>query len=492
LDEPAALRAGDQLRLLVDAVAEYAIFLLDRDGHILTWNTGARRIKGYTPDEIIGQHFSVFYTPEDRARDHPAEVLATALRDGRYEEEAWRMRRDGTRFWADVVITALRNDRGEHIGYGKVTRDLTERHRAAQQLELFRHMVASVRDYAIYSLDRDGYIQTWNAGAGLIKGYTAEEVIGRHFSLFYTDEDRARDHPGEELKIAARDGRYEEEGWRVRKDGTRLWANIVLTALYDDDGSLRGYAKVTRDLTARRAAEQDLWRTTQELERSNGELERFASAAAHDLAEPLHTIAGLADLIDRRHGAKLDDDGREALRHIRGGAERLRGLVDGLLAYSRASHGAMRLDRVDMNEVLSHVIDSLRARLSERAAVVDHDSSDLGVVMGDQRLLEAVLQNLVANALKFNEREEPRIEFRAEHIDGDVRLWVCDDGIGIAPEYQERVFGLFSRLHGIDSYPGTGLGLAMCRRIIERHGGEMGVESTPGQGSRFWFTLPAA
>jgi len=490
LEQDAGLRARDQLRLLVDAVAEYAIFLLDRDGHILTWNTGARRIKGYEPDEIIGRHFSVFYTSEDQRRGRPAEVLATAARDGVFEDDGWRVRKDGSRFWANVVITALHDDRGEVVGFGKVTRDMSKQHAVAEQLELFRLMVASVRDYAIYSLDPDGYIQTWNAGAELIKGYTADEVIGEHFSVFYTEEDRAREHPAEELRIAAREGRYEEEGWRCRKDGSRLWASIVLTALYEDDGTLRGFAKVTRDLTARREADEDLRRTARELERSNVELERFASAAAHDLAEPLHTIAGLADLIDRKYGTALEADGREALRHIRSGAERLRGLVDGLLAYSRASHGAMKVDRVDLAQVLEHVIAALRARLAERRATVDHDA--LGVVKGDARLLEAVLQNLVANALKFNERDEPHIEVSSESLDGSVRLWVADDGIGIPPEYQERVFGLFSRLHGIDTYPGTGLGLAMCRRIIERHGGEMGVESAPGHGSRFWFTLPAA
>jgi PAS domain S-box-containing protein len=493
LDQPhAALRAADQLRLLVDSVIDYAIFVLDRDGHVLTWNAGARRIKGYERDEIVGRHFSIFYTPEDTARDHPANELGIAAREGRYEEEGWRLRKDGSRFWASVTITALRDERGELVGFGKVTRDLTTRREAEQQLEQFRFIVAGVRDYAIFSLDPTGHILTWNAGAELIKGYRPDEVIGRHFSLFYTEEDRARDHPAEELEIAAREGRFEEEGWRVRKDGSRFWANVVMTPLREDDGTLRGYSKVTRDLTARREAEQDLRRTAEELERSNVELERFASAAAHDLAEPLHTIAGLADLIDRRHRDVLDEEGREALHHIRSGAARLRGLVDGLLAYSRASHGAMRRERVDVGEMLAHVLDSLRARLDERDATIEHTEGALGAVMGDARLLEAVLQNLIANALKFNERDQPRIEVSAERVGDALRLSVADDGIGIAPEYQERVFGLFSRLHGVGEYPGTGLGLAMCRRIIERHGGEMGVDSTPGEGSRFWFTLPAA
>src|SRR3954468_23563014 len=225
-----ALRVAEQLRLLVDAVSEYAIFLLDRGGHIQTWNTGARRLKGYTPEEIIGRHFSIFYTQEDIARDHPANELEIAAREGRYEEEGWRLRKDGSRFWANVIITALRDEAGALVGYGKVTRDLTARREAEQQLEQFRFIVAGVRDYAIFSLDPTGHILTWNAGAELIKGYRPDEVIGRHFSLFYTEEDRARDHPAEELEIAAREGRFEEEGWRVRKDGSRFWANVVMTA----------------------------------------------------------------------------------------------------------------------------------------------------------------------------------------------------------------------------------------------------------------------
>jgi PAS domain S-box-containing protein len=506
LDETsAALRVADQLRLLVDAVGDYAIFLLDIHGNIETWNTGARRLKGYAPEEIIGRHFSTFYTPEDIARDHPAEELEIAAREGRYEEEGWRVRKDGSRFWANVVITALRDESGTLLGFGKVTRDLTARRLGEEQLrgqamqlvginrdlEQFRLIVATIRDYAIFALDPGGHVRTWNAGAVAIKGYTEDEVVGQHFSIFYTDADRARNHPADELEIAARTGRHEEEGWRVRKDGSRFWANIVITALRDERGILVGYAKITRDLTARREAEERLRRTTAELERSNAELERFASAAAHDLAEPLHTIAGLADLIDRRHAEALGDEGRQSLAHIRSGAERLRSLVDALLTYSRASHGAMRHERVEVAGAVGRVLEGLRVTLAERDAQV-HQGENLGVVVGDSRLLEVVLQNLVANALKFNEGDQPRIDISAERVNGAWRVTVADDGIGIAPEHQEQVFALFSRLHGVDRYPGSGMGLALCRRIVERHGGEMGVESRPGQGSRFWFTLPAA
>jgi PAS domain S-box-containing protein len=500
-----APRIAEQLRLLVEAVTDYAIFLLDREGRILTWNAGARRIKGYKADEIIGRHFSAFYTDEDRARGHPDHELEIAEREGRYEEEGWRVRRDGSRFWANVIITAIYDNRGRLTGFGKVTRDLTARRLGEEQLRVraaellatteelapFELLVSSIRDYAIFLLDAGGHVRTWNAGAELIKGYSEAEIIGRHFSIFYPPEARARNHQARALEIAAREGRFEEEGWRVRKDGSTFWANVVIAPLRNDRGVVVGYAKVTRDLTTRREAEQELRRTAAELERSNAELDRFASVAAHDLAEPLHTIAGLADLIEYRYGESLHPEAREALAHVRGGAERLRGLLDGLLAYSRASHGEIRRERVEVAGALGRVLESLSARIEERGARIDQNPGALGAVLADGRLLEAVLQNLIANALKFTE-DDPRIEVSAVRLDSEWRLIVADNGIGIAPEYQERVFGLFSRLHASERYPGIGLGLAMCRRIVERHGGEMGVESTLGEGSRFWFTLPAA
>jgi len=248
---PAGGDVADHLRLLVESQPDYAIFLLDPSGHVVTWNGGARRLKGYVADEIIGRHFSVFYPPELVAERVPEQILESARLTGRHETEGWRVRKDGSRFWADVVITALHDERGVLVGFGKVTRDLTSRQLATEQLrtaaaelrvanaelEQFRLLVMSVRDYAIFLLDVSGRIRTWNLGAENIKGYTADEVIGRHFELFYTEPARARNHPAYELEVAIRDGRFEEEGWRVRKDGTLFWANVVITALHDARGA---------------------------------------------------------------------------------------------------------------------------------------------------------------------------------------------------------------------------------------------------------------
>ena len=253
----------EELALLIDAIEDYAIFLLSPTGEIRSWNTGAARTMGYTADEAIGSNFTRFYGPEDLDARKPQSELAIAAREGRVEDEGWRIRKDRTRFWANTVITALRDQHGQVTGFAKITRDLTDRREAEERIrhseELLRLLVESVRDYAIFMLDPGGHIMSWNAGAQRFKGYRPEEIIGRHFSVFYPIEDQHK--PAAELEIAQREGSVEDEGWRVRKDGTRFWANVVITALFDATGTLRGYAKVTRDLTQRRAQEEDLRRS---------------------------------------------------------------------------------------------------------------------------------------------------------------------------------------------------------------------------------------
>src|SRR5580704_12911139 len=250
-------RADDdaRYRLLVDSITDYAIYMLNPDGVVTSWNAGAERFKGYKASEIIGQNFSRFYTDEDRAAGLPRHGLQTAAAEGRFENEGWRVRKDGTRFWAHVILDPIRHPSGELIGFAKITRDLTERKLAADALrrseEQFRLLVRGVTDYAIYLLDPTGRVTNWNLGAQRIKGYLPEEIIGEHFSTFYTDEDRANGMPEASLAAAKRDGRFEMEGWRVRKDGTRFWAHVVIDAIPDADGEVLGYAKITRDVTER-------------------------------------------------------------------------------------------------------------------------------------------------------------------------------------------------------------------------------------------------
>jgi PAS domain S-box-containing protein len=252
----------EPFRRLVESVSDYAIFLLDADGTVLSWNRGAQRIKGYEPAEIIGKHFSVFYPKGAIDKRWPEHELETAKRLGRFEDEGWRVRKDGSLFWANVIITTLRDDAGRLLGYSKITQDLTERRQNEERLrqseERFRLIVEGMQDYAIFLLDPAGHVASWNAGAQRIKGYRADEIIGKHFSTFYPEEAIARDWPAQELREAMRLGRFEDEGWRVRKDGTRFWANVVITALYDSQGRHRGFSKITRDLTERRASGERL------------------------------------------------------------------------------------------------------------------------------------------------------------------------------------------------------------------------------------------
>src|SRR5579859_1212411 len=246
-------------RLLVDRVVDYAIFLLTVEGRVASWNAGAERVKLYSADEAIGRSFEMFYTPEDRAAGRPARLLELARLHGRVEDEGWRVRKDGTRFWADVVITALNDEAGQLRGFAKVTRDLTARRAAEESLrqseQRFQTLVANVADYAIFLISPTGIVESWNQGAQLLKGYAPEEIIGQSFEQFYRAEDRDAGQPAHLLELARTNGRVEDEGWRVRKDGSLFWANVVITRLTTESGTLLGFAKVTRDLTTRRLAE---------------------------------------------------------------------------------------------------------------------------------------------------------------------------------------------------------------------------------------------
>jgi PAS domain S-box-containing protein len=285
---------------LVAGVRDYAVFLLDRGGHVLTWNAGAEYAKGYRADEIVGAHFSRFYMPESVSTGWPAHELEVAAATGRFEDEGWRVRKDGSTFWANVVITALRDESGEVRGFLKITRDLTDRKQGEEKLRLseerFRLLVEGVKDYAIFMLDPQGRVATWNAGAERLKGYAAGEIVGRHFSAFYPPEALDRGWPEEELRRATADGRVEDEGLRVRKDGSTFWASVVITALRDDAGTLRGFAKITRDLTERRAAEDAARRLAEE-----AAARRAAEAAAEEIErqrEELHvTLASIGDAV---------------------------------------------------------------------------------------------------------------------------------------------------------------------------------------------------
>ena len=511
------------LALLIDSTTDYAIFMLDTSGHIASWNSGAERIKGYRRDEIIGRHFSIFYPPDAIARKWPQAELEAATRDGRFEDEGWRIRKDGTRFWANVVITALRDSTGQLIGFGKVSRDLTERRRAEQDLreseERFRLIIENTVDYGLFMLDPQGHVASWNGGAQRIKGYAADEIIGQHFSVFYTDEANARRWPQFELQEAARIGRFEDEGWRVRKDGTQFWANVIITAVRGSDGELRGFGKVTRDISERKVQQERIEKLTRELERrvaelarSNRELmqqtsenESFVYSVSHDLRAPLVNLQGfsqelmltrdsLADLladgrvpadIRDRATALLTTEFNESLGFIRNAVQHLGNIIDGLLRLSRVGRIEYQLEPVDVRALVSDILASMHTTIVGENATIE--LGHLPTVRGDRNAIGQIFANIVGNALKSLSPGRPGvIRIEASHDDPPV-FSIRDNGIGIPDKYRKKIFQVFQHVH--PSKGGEGMGLAIVRRIVERHGGRIWFESTHDVGTAFFFTL---
>ena len=365
--------------------------------------------------------------------------------------------------------------------------------------DLFHLMVRSVKDYAIFALDPEGRIISWNEGAHRLKGYEAEEIIGEHFSRFYTDEDKESRKPWRELKIAVATGQYAEEGWRVRKDGTLFWANVLITAMRDEGGRLRGFAKVTRDLTERRAAEEELRRLNVELERrviertaqleaANKELEAFSYSVSHDLRAPLRGIDGFSQALLEDYSDRLDEQGRDYLRRVHAAAQRMAHLIDDMLKLSRISRAELRREEVDLSALARSVVEQLRKAQPERRVEV-HIADGLKS-QGDPQLLRIALENLLGNAWKFTGKTaEALIEFGATQEGGETVYAVRDNGAGFDMTYVDKLFKAFQRLHDAREFEGTGIGLATVQRVIRRHGGRVWAEGEPGRGATFYFTL---
>jgi PAS domain S-box-containing protein len=356
-----------------------------------------------------------------------------------------------------------------------------------RQQEHFCKMVQAVQDYAILLLDKEGYVISWNAGAARIKGYSAEEIIGKHVSCFYPQDAIDRNWPEFELQQAAIEGRFEDEGWRVRKGGKRFWANVVITSWQDDGGQLRGFLKITRDLTSRREAEQQLVKYTERLKRSNQDLEQFASVAAHDLQEPLRKIQTYSDRLNGRPG--LDDQSQDYVSRILNSAGRMRDLINDLLTFSRVSSDDRPFVMTDLSIIAREVVSDLEGRIQQSHGSVEVGS--LPELKADPGQMRQLLMNLIGNGLKFGRPEEPPVvRVNAASSDSTYEIRVEDNGIGFEEIYLDRIFELFQRLHGRHEYEGTGIGLAIVRKIVERHHGTITAKSVLGKGSTFIVTLP--
>lgn len=489
--------------MLVQSVTDYAIYMLDPSGTVISWNAGARRFKGYEADEILGQHFSRFYSPEDRAANLPGHALDTARTQGRFEAEGWRIRKDGTRFWASVVIDPIRSEDGTLLGFAKVTRDLTERRDAQEALrvseERFRLLVQSVTDYAIYMLDPAGTVSSWNLGAQRAKGYTAEEIIGQHFSRFYGDDDRLAGVPAQALATAQADGRFESEGWRVRKDGSRFWANSVIDAVHGDDGTLIGFAKITRDLTERREAERVLEEAreaiiqTQKMEA----IGKLTGGVAHDFNNLLAVIMGSLDLARQR--LAIGGDISRYIENAMTAADRGATLTQRMLAFARKQD--LHLQPVDCATLVQGMADVLRTTLGGAIAIDAHFPPSMRKAHADPAKLELALLNLAVNArdaladggrIRIDAAEvDVSREERPDLDDGSyIRLTVHDDGEGMDADTLERAREPFFTTKGVGK--GTGLGLSMVHGFVHQCGGSLTIASAPGEGTSVTMWLPVA
>lgn len=491
--------------MLVDSVRDYAIYMLDPKGVVTSWNAGAQRFKGYTAGEIIGHNYARFYTEEDRRAGVPQRNLRIAATEGRYETEGWRVRKDGTRFWASVVIDSIRNEHGVLVGFGKVTRDITERKAAQDALrqseERFRLLVQGVTDYAIFMLDMSGYVTNWNAGAQRLKGYTADEITGQHFSVFYTDEDRAADMPRRALLTARTEGRFETEGWRVRKDGTRFWASVVIDPIHDDSGTLIGFGKVTRDVTERRQAQMALDEARHALFQAQKmeAVGQLTGGVAHDFNNLLQAIGGSLELMERRLAAGRTDVERY-LTATRASVDRAAALTQRLLAFSRRS--PLNPERVDLNDLVTGMQDLIRRSVGESVQI------DLVLVQAtlpawvDANQLENALLNLAINARDaMPDGGRLTIATSGIHLDaasvsakpdlkpGDyVVLRVTDTGIGMPPDVLARACEPFFTTKPIGQ--GTGLGLSQLYGFIRQSGGHLDIASEVGCGTTVTLYLP--
>jgi PAS domain S-box-containing protein len=476
--------------LLLNAIVDYAIYMLDLEGRVITWNPGAQRIKGYTPDEILGQSFSRFFTEDDRLAGKPQRILHSALTNGRHQDEGWRLRKDGTRFWALAVLDVVRNARGELIGLAKITRDMTEQHQMMQAISQsernFRLLVEGVHDYAIYLLDPHGRIVSWNSGAERIKGYSAHEAIGQHYSRFFSAEEQTAGVPQQALQHALDHGRYESEGWQAHKDGRLFWANVVIAPIHGEEGQHIGFSKVTRDITERRAAQRALDTAKEQLFQSQKlqALGQFTSGVAHDFNNLLAIILGSSELLLR--GAS-DERSSRHLNNIIQAAQRGRDTTQQLLAFARQQ--PLETRRVDLKQLLSDSLSLFEQSLHGHHSLRLVLPEVLSPVEIDPNQLQLALLNLIINARDASaEAGEIRLEAADVELHGEfeglsgpfVAVSVIDSGTGIDPEILNRIFDPFFTTKGFGK--GTGLGLSQVYGFAKQSGGGISVRSTLGQG----------
>lgn len=499
--QPVAAVEAERFRHFIASVTDYAIYVLSPEGIVTTWNAGAQRFKGYSAAEIIGRHFSLFYTSEDRAAGRPAKALELARNTGKFEDEGWRVRKDGTRFWASVVIDPIRDDAGELLGFMKITRDVTDKRKAQEALhsseERFRLLVQGVTDYAIYMLSPEGIVTNWNEGARRIKGYEEAEVVGKHFSLFYTDEDIRAGMPAVALETVRQQGRFEKEGWRVRKDGSRFWAHVVIDPIFNTAHELVGYAKVTRDITERRKAAEVFERTKEALFQAQklDSIGKLTGGLAHDFNNLLNVIINGLDILrtapDRQTSMKTIDAMARA-------ADRGSSMTKQLLAFARQQ--PLKVSNSSVNRVIGSFEAVLRRALRSNVRLDVALTQIVPRIQVDEAQLESALLNLVVNARDAIQESgtvsvtTSLVSLSSNQVDqlarGQyVKIAVSDTGDGMTPDVIARAIEPFFTTKEVGT--GTGLGLSQVYGLVQQSNGGMQIESTPGTGTTVALYFPA-
>lgn len=500
------LRQSEALKTAILETALDGIISIDNEGKIQEWNPAAQKIFGYSREEAMGRQVDDLILPQSVKQTYKEGLTQYLLEGavsliGRPVELSLR-RSNHVEFPARLAINRVLTE--DPPRFTALIQDISERKRSEAALrvseERFRTLVEGVNDYAIYMLDPEGRVTTWTSGAENIEGYSAAEVIGKSLATFFTPEDVRDDVPARLLKRAEMEGKSVNEGWRVRKDGSRFWSHGTITALRDENGKLYGFSKIAQDLTNIRKTQEQVRGLNEELEKrvrertaeleiALKELEAFSYSVSHDLRAPLRHIVGYAGLLQNEAGAKLDESSRQHLQTIAASAKSLGELIDALLSFSRMGRAEFHRQSVD----LTSAVEKARQELSEDAVgrQVDWKIGPLPTVQGDPIMLRQVVVNLLSNALKYTrKRERAEIEIGATDTAEEITVFVRDNGVGFDMEFAGKLFGVFQRLHPASEFEGIGIGLANVSRIIRRHDGHVRAEGTVDGGATFYFSLP--
>jgi len=499
-DQDGAPVTSGQLRLMVEQVKDYAIFMLDPQGRITTWNIGAERLKGYRAAEIIGKHFSIFYTKEDLQAEMPKRELEIARTAGSVTQEGWRLRRDGSRFWASVTTTALHDSSGALAGFGKITRDTTERRSADEAMMKSRNMYERLFESApdsVVVIDSHGVIRKVNQQAEALFGYMREEMIGKRVEMLMPERYQKRHRVHRRNYFA--DPRARKMGIGLElygrsRDGREIPVDIMLNPMETSEG-VWAFA-VIRDITLQKQSDAKIAELNDALRRqvdalaaTNRELEAFSYSVSHDLRAPLRHIIGFVDLLNSRDLDALDEKSMHYLEVITQSAQRMGDLIDDLLSFSRMGRADMMRTRVDFGQLVQDIVKELSEDTKDRE--IQWEIASLPAVEGDAAMLRQVMVNLITNAIKFTRpRPVAKIEIGALDQPDETLLYVKDNGVGFDIKYASKLFSLFQRLHSAEEFEGTGVGLANVQRIILRHGGRVWAEGSLDGGATFWFSLP--